>query len=293
MAPTSASSLFIPALAPVLYQDLVRQTLQEDLGRAGDLTSDAVIPDGVQATATLRAREAGVLAGLPIAVEAFTQLDARLQVQALLSDGQALQAGTDIAVVSGPARSLLAAERTALNFLGHLSGVASATRRLADAVAPYGARITCTRKTMPGLRALQKYAVRVGGGSNHRFGLDDAVLIKDNHIAIAGSLPLAVERARTYVGHMVRIQVEVDTLDQLDEALSLGVEAVLLDNMDLDTLREAVRRIDGRAISEASGGIQPEGVVAVAQTGVNQIALGWLTHSARVLDIGLDAWSAS
>src|SRR5699024_10530387 len=193
----------------------------------------------------------------------------------------------------GPARSLLAAERTALNFLGHLSGVASATRRLADAVAPYGARITCTRKTMPGLRALQKYAVRVGGGSNHRFGLDDAVLIKDNHIAIAGSLPLAVERARTYVGHMVRIQVEVDTLDQLDEALSLGVEAVLLDNMDLDTLREAVRRIDGRAISEASGGIQPEGVVAVAQTGVNQIALGWLTECARILDIGLDAWSAS
>ena len=278
----------VPPLATVLIEPLVREALREDLGRAGDITSDAIIPASVQAELFVVARESGVLAGLDLARLAFFLLDPTVQFEALLEDGARLQAGSRIARVVGPARTLLCAERTALNFLCHLSGIASATAAIADRIAQWDCKVTCTRKTTPLLRAVEKYAVRVGGGCNHRFGLDDAILIKDNHIAIAGSLALAVERARAAIGHMVKIEVEVDTLEQLDQALALGVDVILLDNMDVATLTEAVRRIDRRAISEASGGVTPDTAAQIAATGVNRIAIGWITHSAPILDIGFD-----
>lgn len=277
------------ALPTVLLEPLVRATLAEDLGRAGDITSDAIIGAQVQSELFLVARQAGVLAGIDLARLAFELMDAQVQFEPLLADGAALQPGSRIARISGSARALLSAERTALNFLCHLSGIASATADIAQRISSYDCKVTCTRKTTPLLRQVEKYAVRVGGGSNHRFGLDDAVLIKDNHIAIAGGLTTAVERARAAVGHMVKIEVEVDTLAQLDEALAIGVDVILLDNMDTTTLSEAVARIDGRAISEASGGITPETVESIAATGVDRIAIGWITHSAAILDIGLDA----
>ncbi|WP_113062197.1 carboxylating nicotinate-nucleotide diphosphorylase [Oligella urethralis] len=279
----------IPPLSELLIEPLVRATLVEDLGRAGDITSDAIIPAEVQAELYLVARAEGVLAGLDLARLAFKLVNAEIVFEPLLQDGACLQKGSRIARVAGPARAMLTAERTALNFLCHLSGIASVTARIADSIAEWGCKVTCTRKTTPLMRTVEKYAVRVGGGQNHRFGLDDAILIKDNHIAIAGSLSKAVERARAAIGAMVKIEVEVDTLEQLDEALALGVEVILLDNMSLENLAEAVRRIDGRAISEASGGVTPETAVAIAKQGVNLIAIGWLTHSAPILDIGLDA----
>jgi nicotinate-nucleotide pyrophosphorylase (carboxylating) len=279
----------LPAPLPaVLVDPLVRSALLEDLGRAGDLTTDAIVPADARARAVLQAREPGVVAGLDFALTAFRVADPGLGVQVLKGDGARLAPGDDIAVVEGPARGLLTAERVALNFLGHLSGVASATASIADAIAHTKCRVVDTRKTTPGLRAAEKHAVRLGGGANHRFGLDDAVLIKDNHIAVAGSLTTAVERARAYVGHLVKIEVEVDTLDQLREAMAAGAEAVLLDNMSPDTLREAVAIVDGRAVTEASGRITPETAKAIAESGVDLISVGWLTHSARVLDIGLD-----
>ncbi|WP_353152662.1 carboxylating nicotinate-nucleotide diphosphorylase [Pollutimonas bauzanensis] len=282
----------IVPLPKVILEPLVRHALREDLGRAGDLTSDAIVPRDVQARLRLMARETGVLAGLDLARLAFQLMDAGIQMKARLEDGARLMPGDEIAVLTGSAHAILGAERTALNFLGQLSGVATATASIADAIRGYGTRVSCTRKTLPGLRAVQKYAVRVGGGSNHRFGLDDAVLIKDNHIAVAGSVREAILRARAGVGHMVKIQLEVDTLEQLAQGLELGIDAVLLDNMSLDTLKEAVRLVDGRAVTEASGRVTPATAVAVAQTGVNLIAVGWLTHSASVLDVGLDACNA-
>ncbi len=278
----------ISPLPEILIEPLVRATLAEDLGRAGDITSDAIIPVTVQSELYLVARKPGVLAGLDLARLAFQLIDKEVIFENLLEDGARLQQGSRIARITGSARALLTAERTALNFLCHLSGIATVTAQIADSIAEYSCHVTCTRKTTPMLRALEKYAVRVGGGRNHRFGLDDAVLIKDNHIAVAGSLTTAVERARATVGHLVKIEVEVDTLEQLDEALAIGVDVVLLDNMSLEQLAEAVRRIDGRAISEASGGVTPETAVKIAQQGVNQIAIGWITHSAPILDIGLD-----
>lgn len=278
----------VSPLPRVMLEPLVRSALLEDLGRAGDLITDAIVPGDAMATVRLVARQEGVLAGLDLARLAFELIEPRIALEARLADGARLVPGSEIAVLHGPARGLLTAERTALNFLGHLSGVASATASIADAIRHTHARVTCTRKTMPGLRAVQKYAVRVGGGSNHRYGLDDAVLIKDNHVALAGGVAQAVARARAAVGHMVKIELEVDTLAQLDEALALGVDVVLLDNMDPDTLRIAVRRVDGRAVTEASGRITPETAPRVAETGVDLMAVGWLTHSARVLDIGLD-----
>jgi nicotinate-nucleotide pyrophosphorylase (carboxylating) len=275
-------------LYPLLYEDLVRRALAEDLGRAGDLTSDAVLPADLQAEAALVARAPGRLAGLPVALAAFRLLDPALAVEALAADGDDVEAGAVLARVRGAARAILSAERTALNLLGRLCGIATATRDLAAAVAPHGARVVCTRKTTPGLRALEKYAVRAGGGANHRFGLDDAVLIKDNHRALAGGLRAAVERARRGVGHMVKIEVEVDDLEELDEALALGVDVVLLDNMPIPTLTEAVRRASGRAVTEASGGIQPATAAAIAATGVDFLSVGWLTHSAPALDVALD-----
>ena len=278
----------VPPLPALMIEPSVRAALLEDLGRAGDLTSDAIVPAGARARTVLRARQPGVVAGLDFALTAFRLIDPAISVDVTRGDGSRLVPGDLIATVSGPARGILTAERTALNFLGHLSGIASATRGVVDAIAGHKAQIVCTRKTLPGLRIAQKYAIRVGGGSNHRFGLDDAVLIKDNHVAIAGGVAEAVARARAGVGHMVKIELEVDTLDQLREALSLRVDAVLLDNMGPEMLAEAVRMVDGRAITEASGGITPATAPAVAASGVDLISIGWLTHSVRVLDIGLD-----
>ncbi|MGC1302216.1 MAG: carboxylating nicotinate-nucleotide diphosphorylase [Caulobacteraceae bacterium] len=279
----------LPAPLPaVMIEPLVRSALLEDLGRAGDLTTDAIIPAGTMARAALAAREPGVVAGLDVAVMAFRLVDPALKVEVLKPDGARIAPGDDIAIVSGPARGLLSGERVALNFLGHLSGVASATATIADAIAHTRAKVADTRKTTPGLRALQKHAVRLGGGMNHRFGLDDAVLIKDNHIAVAGGVRPAIERARAYIGHLVKIEVEVDTLAQLEEVLSIGVDAVLLDNMGPDTLREAVKLVAGRAITEASGRITLQTAPPIAESGVDLLSAGWLTHSARVLDIGLD-----
>ncbi len=281
----------LPTLYPLLYEPLVARALAEDLGRAGDLTSDAVLPEGLAAAARLVARAAGRIAGLPAALAAFRLLDPRLEVEIHAAEGADVEAGAVLAVVRGPARPLLAAERTALNLLGRLCGIATATRDLAAAVAPHGARIVCTRKTTPGLRALEKYAVRAGGGANHRFGLDDAVLIKDNHRAIAGGVRPAVERARAGVGHLVKVEVEVDTLEQLAEALALDVDAVLLDNMDLPTLVQAVamaRRAPRRIVLEASGGITPRTAPEIAATGVDLLSVGWITHSAPALDVSLD-----
>jgi len=272
-----------------MLEPLVRAALLEDLGRAGDLTSDLIVPADTRTSVRLSAREAGVLAGLDAACLAFELLNPAITIDRLLEDGARLNPGDDIARIRGPARAILTAERTALNLLGHLSGVATGTALIADAIAHTHARVTCTRKTLPGLRFLQKYAVRVGGGSNHRFGLDDAVLIKDNHIAIAGGVDIAIARARAGIGHMVKIELEVDTLEQLRQAMDLGVDVVLLDNMDLSTLEQAVTLVDGRAVTEASGRVTPASAPAIAQTGVDLIAIGWLTHSARVLDIGLDA----
>ncbi len=291
ISPTRApeTAQVVPALPQVMLEPLVRATLLEDLGRAGDLTTDAIVPAEARGQTRLVARQAGVLAGLDLARLAFRLIDPEIRFHALLADGARLEPGAEIARIDGPARGMLTAERTALNFLGHLSGVASATASIADAIAHTRCKVTCTRKTMPGLRAVQKYAVRVGGGSNHRFGLDDAVLIKDNHVALAGGVAQALALARAHIGHMVKIELEVDTLAQLDEALQAGVDVLLLDNMDNDTLREAVRRVAGRAITEASGRITPETAPAIAETGVDLMAIGWLTHSARVLDIGLDS----
>jgi nicotinate-nucleotide pyrophosphorylase (carboxylating) len=275
-------------LHPIQYRALVQAALLEDLGRAGDLTSDAIVAPGANATADLVARKPGVLAGRDVALEAFRLMDPGVAIETFARDGDRLEAGTTIARIAGNARAILAAERTALNFATHLCGVATATRRLVDLAAPHGARIVCTRKTLPGLRALEKDAVRAGGGANHRFGLDDAILIKDNHVALAGGVGPAVEAARRSAGHLVTIEVEVDTLAQLDEALAAGAQVIMLDNMPLDTMREAVRRTAGRAVLEASGSIDATTVAGVAATGVDVISSGAITHSAIALDLALD-----
>lgn len=277
-------------LPDIMLEPLVRAGLLEDLGRAGDLTTDAVIgADDTIVRAAFVARQEGVIAGLDMARLSFALMDRRITFTPKLRDGGKVGPGDVLAMVEGPARGILSGERVGLNFLSHLSGIATATAAVVDLVRPYHARITCTRKTMPGLRAIQKYAVRAGGGSNHRFGLDDAILIKDNHLAFAGGVRPAVERARAAAGHLVRIELEVDTLEQLREGLETGgVDVFLLDNMPPATLREAVKLVNGRAITEASGGITPDTVTAVAQAGVDLISLGWLTHTVRVMDIGLD-----
>ena len=273
---------------PLVYEPLLRLALAEDLGRAGDLTTEATIPIETVAKARLVARRGGSISGLPMAERVFTLLDPAVRFDIQVSDGDVVTAETLLARVSGPARAILTGERTALNLLGHLSGIATATRALVHAVAGTHAAIVCTRKTTPGLRALEKYAVRCGGGANHRFGLDDAVLIKDTHLVAAGGVAPAIERARALVGHLVKIECEIQTIAQLEEALAAGVDAILLDNMTPPELADAVRRIRGRAISEASGGITLETVRAVAESGVNLISVGWITHSAPNLDVALD-----
>jgi nicotinate-nucleotide pyrophosphorylase (carboxylating) len=278
----------VAPLPALLIEPLVRSALIEDLGRAGDITTDAIVPRESRAQTALVARQPGVVAGLDLALIAFRLADPAIAADVQRPDGSAVAPGDTIATLAGPARGMLTAERVALNFLCHLSGIATATAAIVAAVRDTHARVTCTRKTMPGLRAVQKYAVRVGGGANHRFGLDDAVLIKDNHVAAAGGIGPAVERARSAVGHLVKIEVEVDTLAQLEEALGVGADAVLLDNMPPEMLRQAVAMVDGRAVTEASGGITPATAPAIAATGVDLISVGWLTHSVTALDIGLD-----
>lgn len=276
------------SLLPLLYEDVVRRALLEDLGRAGDITTDAIVPPDLAGRAAVVARAPGRVAGLEPALHAFRLLDPECRIEVRPRDGSDVAKGDTIARVDATARAILAGERTALNLLGHLSGIATATRDVVARLQGLETRVVSTRKTLPGLRALQKHAVRVGGGGSHRYGLDDAVLVKDNHVALAGGVTEAVLRVRRSVGHLVKLEVEVDTLAQLEEALAIGVDAVLLDNMDLPMLREAVRRARGRALTEASGGIRPENVREVAETGVNLVSLGWLTHSAPSLDVALD-----
>lgn len=278
----------LPELSMIMVDDVVKAALLEDFGRAGDITSQATIPADASATGVIAARQEGVLAGIDLALSAFRLADPSLDVTVLAEDGDKLEPGKLIARIHGPARALLSAERVALNFLSHLSGIASATNAFQRKISHTNANIVCTRKTTPGLRSFEKYAVRCGGGMNHRFGLDDAVLIKDNHIAVAGGVIPAIERARAFVGHLVRIEVEVDTLDQLKEALSVKPDVVMLDNMGPDLLKQAVEINNGQAVLEASGTITLSTVQAIAESGVDIISSGWITHSAPILDLGLD-----
>jgi nicotinate-nucleotide pyrophosphorylase (carboxylating) len=287
---TPASLLHPEAsLSPLAIDDAVHRALDEDLGRAGDVTSIATIPEDTPARAILVARQAGVIAGLPLAVATFQKLSADIRIEAHARDGAVVAKGLHVLTINGPARAVLAGERTALNFVGRLSGVATLTADYVRHTAGTKLRICCTRKTTPGLRALEKYAIRCGGGFNHRFGLDDAILIKDNHVAVAGGVRPVLERARKHVGHLVKIEIEVDTLAQLREVLDTGLaDVVLLDNMDITTLTEAVRLSQGRVVLEASGGVMQSSIAQIAATGVDYASSGALTHSAPNLDVALD-----
>ncbi len=288
---TTAASLLNPDafLSPLAIDEAVQRALNEDLGRAGDITSIATIPEATKAHAILIARQSGVIAGLPLAVATFQKLSPDIGIQAHFRDGATVAAGVHVLTISGPARAVLAGERTALNFVGRLSGIATLTSDYVRHTAGTKLRICCTRKTTPGLRALEKYAVRCGGGFNHRFGLDDAILIKDNHIAVAGGVRPVLERARAHIGHLVKVEIEVDTLAQLREVLDTGLaDAVLLDNMDTATLTEAVKIANGRVVLEASGGVTLDSIAKIAATGVDYVSSGALTHSAPNFDVALD-----
>ena len=276
-------------LSPLEIDAVVTRALQEDLGRAGDVTSTATIPEHMTAQASVIARERGIISGLPLLAAAFVKLSPDIRIEARARDGAAIEPKAVLMRVTGEARAVLAAERVALNLLGHLSGVATATHEFVRRVTGTHTRICCTRKTTPGLRALEKYAVRCGGGFNHRFGLDDAILIKDNHIAVAGGIRPVLERAKAAAGHLVKIEIEVDTLDQLGEVIAVGLaDAVLLDNMDAATLRKAVDMVGRRFVLEASGGITLDHIAEIARSGVDYASSGWITHSAPNLDVGLD-----
>lgn len=279
----------IEPLPDLLVSPIVRTALAEDLGRAGDITAQACIPADAQLTANFVARRGGVVAGLSCVRLALAELDPSVAYTPLAEDGQVVTAGTSLAQVKGNARAILTAERTALNLLGRMCGIATMTQDYVDAVGGTRAKITDTRKTTPGLRHLEKYAVRCGGGMNHRFGLDDAILIKDNHVAACGSVGEAVRRAKAFAGHLIKVEVEVDSLVQLQEALANDPDVIMLDNFTLNDMREAVEITQRRVILEASGGITLDTVRAVAETGVDVISVGALTHSVKVLDIGLDA----
>jgi nicotinate-nucleotide pyrophosphorylase (carboxylating) len=288
---TTPASLIYPDafLSPLAIGEAVTRALDEDLGRAGDITSIATIPESARAHAVMIARQAGVIAGLPLAVATFQKLSPDLQIHAYVRDGAAVAAGVHVLTLLGSARAVLTGERTALNFVGRLSGIATLTGEYVRHTAGTNLRICCTRKTTPGLRALEKYAVRCGGGFNHRFGLDDAILIKDNHIAVAGGVRAVLERARKHVGHLVKIEIEVDTLDQLREVLDTGLaDAVLLDNMDIATLTEAAKIARGRVVLEASGRVTLASIAEIATAGVDYVSSGALTHSAPNFDIALD-----
>jgi nicotinate-nucleotide pyrophosphorylase (carboxylating) len=288
---TTPASLLHPDafLSPLAIDDAVHRALDEDLGRAGDVTSISTTPEATQAHAIMVARQAGVICGLPLAVATFQKLSADISVQAHVRDGADVTKGVHVLTISGPARAVLSGERTALNFVGRLSGVATLTADYVRQTTGTKLRICCTRKTTPGLRALEKYAIRCGGGFNHRFGLDDAILIKDNHIAVAGGVRPVLERARAHAGHLVKIEIEVDTLDQLREVLDTGLaDAVLLDNMDIATLTEAAKLAQGRVALEASGGVTLSSIAKIATTGVDYASSGALTHSAPNFDVALD-----
>jgi nicotinate-nucleotide pyrophosphorylase (carboxylating) len=288
---TTPASLLNPEafLSPLAIDEAVQRALDEDLGRAGDITSIATIPEAVKAHAILIARQSGVIAGLPLAVATFQKLSPDIRIQAHFRDGGTVASGVQVLTISGPARAVLAGERTALNFVGRLSGIATLTSDYVRHTAGTRLRICCTRKTTPGLRALEKYAVRCGGGFNHRFGLDDAILIKDNHIAVAGGVRPVLERARTHIGHLVKVEIEVDTPAQLREVLDTGLaDVVLLDNMDTATLTEAVKLANGRVVLEASGGVTLDSIAKIARTGVDYVSVGALTHSAPNFDVALD-----
>ncbi|MEO1474017.1 MAG: carboxylating nicotinate-nucleotide diphosphorylase [Pseudomonadota bacterium] len=277
-----------PPLPDIILDPIVRLALSEDLGRAGDLTTDATITPDTPLEAVISARDAGRLAGLDAAAYALKLVNPKVSFITKKKDGVSLSVGDDIVVLSGPARSILTAERVMLNFIGRLSGIATLTAKFSAAVAHTDTKIVCTRKTTPGHRAVEKRAVRCGGGTTHRYGVDDAILIKDNHIAACGSISEALNRAKAYAGHLRMIEIEVDTLEQLEEALPHGPHAVLLDNMDNDTLQTAVAMIDGTCAAEASGGVTLDTVAGIAETGVDFISVGALTHSAPNLDVGLD-----
>src|SRR5215469_12730892 len=289
-------SLFDPSLlrsdaflSPLEIEAAVTRALEEDLGRAGDITSIATVPQDTRGRAVVVARKAGVVCGLPLVAAAFRRLSPDIKIAASACDGEPIAAGVKLMSIDGDARAILAAERTALNFIGHLSGIATATAEFVKRIAHTKARVICTRKTTPGLRALEKYAIRCGGGFNHRFGLDDAMLIKDNHIAVAGGIAAVLKRAKAAAGHLVKIEIEVDTLDQLREVLDVGLaDAVLLDNMDVATMRKAVEMVDGKLTIEASGGITLDTIAEIAKTGVDYASSGWITHSAPQLDVALD-----
>jgi nicotinate-nucleotide pyrophosphorylase (carboxylating) len=288
---TTPASLLNPDafLSPLAIDEAVQRALAEDLGRAGDITSIATIPEATQAHAIMIARQGGVIAGLPWAVATFRKLSPDIDIRPHFRDGAAVASGANVLTISGPARAVLAGERTALNFVGRLSGIATLTADYVRHTAGTELRICCTRKTTPGLRALEKYAVRCGGGFNHRFGLDDAILIKDNHIAVAGGITPVLKRARAHVGHLVKIEIEVDTLGQLQEVLDTGLaDVVLLDNMDIAALMEAVKLAQGRVVLEASGGVTLDSIAKIAATGVDYVSSGALTHSAPNFDIALD-----
>jgi nicotinate-nucleotide pyrophosphorylase (carboxylating) len=276
-------------ISPLEIDDAVARALAEDLGRAGDVTSAATIPEDLAAHANVVARSDGVTAGLPLLAATFRKLAPSIEITGDVRDGSTVEKGQVLMQVHGPARAVLAGERVALNFLGHLSGVATATNAFVRRIAHTDTRVTCTRKTTPGLRALEKYAVRCGGGFNHRFGLDDAILIKDNHIAVAGGIAAVLKRAKALAGHLVKIEIEVDSLAQLEEVLTAGgADVVLLDNMSPQTLRKAVEMVKGRLVTEASGGVTLETVAAIAESGVDYVSTGWITHSAPSLDVALD-----
>ncbi|HXX50596.1 MAG TPA: carboxylating nicotinate-nucleotide diphosphorylase [Xanthobacteraceae bacterium] len=276
-------------LSPLEIEAAVAHALAEDLGRAGDITSIATIPEDLQGRAVLVARKAGVIAGLPIVAAAFRRLSSEIEIASDTRDGEAVKNGAKLMTIAGNARAILGAERVALNFLGHLSGVATATAAFVARISHTKARIICTRKTTPGMRTLEKYAVRCGGGYNHRFGLDDAILIKDNHIAVAGGIEAVLMRAKKAAGHLVKIEIEVDSLDQLRQVLDVGIaDVVLIDNFDLESMRKAVAMVAGRLVIEASGGITLASAAAIAETGVDYLSSGALTHSVQNLDVGLD-----
>jgi nicotinate-nucleotide pyrophosphorylase (carboxylating) len=287
---TPASLLHPEAfLSPLAIDEAVHRALDEDLGRAGDVTSIATIPEDTPARAILVARQAGVIAGLPLAVATFQKLSPDIRIEAHARDGAIVAKGLHVLTINGPARAVLAGERTALNFVGRLSGIATLTADYVRHTSGTKLRICCTRKTTPGLRALEKYAIRCGGGFNHRFGLDDAILIKDNHIAVAGGVRPVLERARGSAGHLVKIEIEVDTLAQLREVLDTGLaDVVLLDNMDIPALTEAVKLAQGRVVLEASGGVKQSSIAQIAATGVDYASSGALTHSAPNFDCALD-----
>src|ERR1700754_2913861 len=288
---TTTASLLHPQafLSPLAIDEAVQRALNEDLGRAGDITSIATIPEATQAHAIMIARQAGVIAGLPLAVAVLQRLSPDINIQAHFRDGGAVASGVHVLTISGPARAVLAGERTALNFVGRLSGIATLTAEHVRHTAGTKLRICCTRKTTPGLRALEKYAVRCGGGFNHRFGLDDAILIKDNHVAVAGGVRPVLQRARASVGHLVKIEIEVDSLDQLREVLDAGLaDVVLIDNFDIASMKKAIEMVAGRLVIEASGGVTQGSIAKIAATGVDYASSGAITHSAPNFDVALD-----